>query len=95
LVVEKKNAIQRFVHPNNIWHSTSTSSLGSKYLNIQTRILVFNLNINIPGIGHLTKYNAKPPNTNIQNQALVNSEERKGILRLILFPRNPCSIIYT
>jgi hypothetical protein len=34
-------------HPNNIWYSTSISNLRLECVNIQTKILAFNFNINI------------------------------------------------
>jgi hypothetical protein len=63
-------AIHYFDHPNNIWHSISIFSLDSKYLNIQTKILAFNLNVNILEYWHLIKYTAKPPNANIQTETI-------------------------
>jgi hypothetical protein len=48
-----------------VLHSTLISSPRSKYLNIQTEILAFNLNINIPRHFHSSQYNAKPLNANI------------------------------
>jgi hypothetical protein len=61
-----------FDHPNNILHSTLIPSPGFEYLNIQTEILAFNLNINILYFGHSTQCNAKHLNANIQTKPRCN-----------------------
>jgi hypothetical protein len=67
----RRTAIPHFNHARNIWNSTPNSCVGSQYLNMQTQILAYGLNITILGIKHSTQLNVKPPNANIQTEQWV------------------------